>query len=184
MELIEKVKLSAFREWGAFYKIWIKMVDTINSLVSTVENLDTSVAGLEETSNKVTSISGTSTNTEYPSAKLLYDQLALKQNASTVKVYKAFIQQNGTLDPSAFPVQNGFSGTIVWTRQSAGTYVGTLTGAFTIAKTIVMFSNGVDAITSILRIDANTIGITTAAATTGVLTDELLYGNVLIEVYP
>lgn len=32
----------------------------------------------ESTSNKVTSISNTSTDTQYPSAKLLYDQLALK----------------------------------------------------------------------------------------------------------
>lgn len=35
-------------------------------------------AGAEVVTNKVTSISGASTDTEYPSAKLLYDQLALK----------------------------------------------------------------------------------------------------------
>ena len=34
----------------------------------------------EDKSNKVTSISNNSTNDEYPSAKLLYDQLALKQD--------------------------------------------------------------------------------------------------------
>ncbi len=38
-----------------------------------------SIAGKEDKSNKVTSISGSSTDTQYPSAKLLYDQLALKQ---------------------------------------------------------------------------------------------------------
>lgn len=38
-----------------------------------------STSGLEQTSNKVTSISSASTDTQYPSAKLLYDQLALKQ---------------------------------------------------------------------------------------------------------
>lgn len=32
----------------------------------------------EDNANKVTSVSGASTNTQYPSAKLLYDQLALK----------------------------------------------------------------------------------------------------------
>ena len=44
--------------------------------------LDTKQASLgytaENTSNKVTSISSSSTDTQYPSAKLLYDQLALK----------------------------------------------------------------------------------------------------------
>lgn len=34
----------------------------------------------EDVANRVTSISGASTNTQYPSAKLLYDQLALKLN--------------------------------------------------------------------------------------------------------
>lgn len=38
-----------------------------------------SLTGYEVTSNKVTSISGSSTDTQYPSAKLLYDQLAGKQ---------------------------------------------------------------------------------------------------------
>lgn len=40
--------------------------------------------GLEDARNKVTSISSSSTNTQYPSAKLLYDQLALKQNKSVI----------------------------------------------------------------------------------------------------
>lgn len=35
----------------------------------------------EDSANKVTSISGSSTNIQYPSAKLVYDQLVLKQNA-------------------------------------------------------------------------------------------------------
>ena len=37
----------------------------------------------ETTSNKVTSISAQSTDTQYPSAKLLYDQLLLKQDVLT-----------------------------------------------------------------------------------------------------
>lgn len=36
--------------------------------------------GLETNTNKVTSISSSSTDTQYPSAKLLYDQLQLKTN--------------------------------------------------------------------------------------------------------
>lgn len=41
--------------------------------------VDTGLALKEDVSNKVTSISGSSTDTQYPSAKLLYDQLATKQ---------------------------------------------------------------------------------------------------------
>jgi len=44
----------------------------------------TQLAGKEDTSNKVTSISSSSTDTQYPSAKLVYDQLALKQSTLTV----------------------------------------------------------------------------------------------------
>ena len=41
-----------------------------------------SISGKEDKSNKVTSLSGSSTDTQYPSAKLLYDQLATKAPAS------------------------------------------------------------------------------------------------------
>jgi len=44
--------------------------DTLNTNISYVP---------EDIANKVTSVSGSSTNTQYPTAKLLYDQLALKQ---------------------------------------------------------------------------------------------------------
>lgn len=39
---------------------------------------DSAESGAEVTTNKVTSVSGASTDVQYPSAKLLYDQLALK----------------------------------------------------------------------------------------------------------
>jgi len=42
------------------------------------------ISGKENTSNKVTSISSSSTDTQYPSAKLLYDQLQLKQNSASL----------------------------------------------------------------------------------------------------
>lgn len=45
------------------------------------EAANTLIENGEVTTNKVTSISGASTNTQYPSAKLLYDQLALKFDA-------------------------------------------------------------------------------------------------------
>ncbi len=39
------------------------------------------LSGKEASSNKVTAVSGSSTDVQYPSAKLLYDQLALKAAA-------------------------------------------------------------------------------------------------------
>lgn len=43
-----------------------------------------SIAGKEDKSNKVTSISSASTDEQYPSAKLVYDQLAGKANTSDI----------------------------------------------------------------------------------------------------
>lgn len=40
------------------------------------------ITGKEDSSNKVTSLSASSTDTQYPSAKLTYDQLALKANSA------------------------------------------------------------------------------------------------------
>lgn len=44
----------------------------------TGQQVNTKLTKAESTDNKVTSISSSSTDTQYPSAKLLYDQLALK----------------------------------------------------------------------------------------------------------
>lgn len=45
---------------------------------------DGATASYEQTSNKVTSLSSSSTNTQYPSAKCVYDNLATKQKSITV----------------------------------------------------------------------------------------------------
>lgn len=63
-------------------------------------------SNFEQTSNKVTSISSSSTNTQYPSAKLLYDQLALKQNTSTAVTHPASSAIGG-VDVPVFVNSNG-----------------------------------------------------------------------------
>jgi hypothetical protein len=55
----------------------------------------------ENTSNKVTAISGASTNTQYPSAKLVYDQLALKGNLATINTWALAQTFGSTLATSA-----------------------------------------------------------------------------------
>jgi hypothetical protein len=51
------------------------------------------------------------------------------------KVYTCEISQLGTSAPTATVYENTLGGTVVWTRSATGTYIGTLTGAFT-TKTI------------------------------------------------
>ena len=58
---------------GAGFLTGIDSTDVTNALGYTPEDSD----------NKVTSLSGSSTDTEYPSAKLVYDQLLLKQDSIT-----------------------------------------------------------------------------------------------------
>lgn len=51
---------------------------------NTLYLIDQSSETYEQTSNKVTSLSNSSTDTQYPSAKCVYDGLATKQKAITV----------------------------------------------------------------------------------------------------
>ena len=58
------------------------------------------ISGKENISNKVTSLSASSTDTQYPSAKLLYDQLALKADVNAIAANDAMIFK-GTIGASA-----------------------------------------------------------------------------------
>lgn len=58
--------------------------DNADIIDGALNTISTSVSGKESTTNKVTSISSSSTDTQYPSAKLLYDQLQLKTNHDNV----------------------------------------------------------------------------------------------------
>ena len=65
-------------------------ISNTNGLIRNDGSIDTStyltshqdISGKENTSNKVTSISSSSTDAQYPSAKLLYDKLETKANSS------------------------------------------------------------------------------------------------------
>lgn len=65
----------------------------LKRLFYTKDETDTNLNTKEDTSNKVTSISSSSTDTEYPSAKLLYDQLDTKLN-SKIRATTTFSPQN------------------------------------------------------------------------------------------
>lgn len=54
-----------------------------------------------------------------------------------VKTYRAALTQTGTDAPVATVRENTLGGEVVWTRSLAGSYVGTLAGAFPTAQTVV-----------------------------------------------
>jgi hypothetical protein len=57
------------------------------------------------------------------------------------KIYTALLSQTGTADPTVTVLGTNSLGTIVWTRNSAGSYSGTLSGAFPNGKTFVVIGS-------------------------------------------
>lgn len=105
-----------------------------------------------------------------------------------VKTYRALLTQAAGAAPTATVLENSLGGTVVWARGSAGTYTGTLTGAFTTAKTFIMQpgeSGTIAAVKNVIavRTSANVITITTGSG--GTLEDDVLSSYpVSILVYP
>lgn len=96
--------------------------------------------------------------------------IATMQDVNNPKVYVALLTQASTQAPTAAVLKNTI-GTIVWTRGTTGTYVGTLTGAFTVDKTIPGVASVVEELGSgnfvqIVQTSANVITIYTGTAAT------------------
>ncbi|MBI4946951.1 MAG: hypothetical protein HY840_11200 [Bacteroidetes bacterium] len=98
------------------------------------------------------------------------------------KKYVALLTQAGTAAPTAIVLENTV-GNIVWTRLSAGAYYGTLTGMFTLNKTLVLCtanpagSNMIQA----KAVDADRIIVGTVLSTNGTATDGFMT-NTSIEI--
>lgn len=126
----------------------IANVDTPGQTASNWNILNANISYVPENSaNKVTSLSGASTDTQYPSAKLTYDQLALKQATISfgtgvqtalgvnVGTAGAFVVNGGALGtPSSGTVTNltgtasiNINGTVGATTPASGSFT---TGAF------------------------------------------------------
>lgn len=110
------------------------------------------------------------------------------QQASSTKVYRALLTQSGTAAPVATVLENSLGGTVVWTRDSAGIYLGTLSGAFNSAKTFLSSPSLPNyasdyGISYIIVGDINTIQLKTQD--TAAFTDDLLSASpVQILVFP
>ena len=63
--------------------------------------------------------------------------------AASYLVYTALLTQSGTDAPVATVLENTLGGTVVWSYSDVGSYLGTLTGAFT-GNVIAMPTMGVD----------------------------------------
>lgn len=106
------------------------------------------------------------------------------------KVYTALISQSGTSAPTAIVLENTLGGTVVWSRSSGGVYHATLSGAFTINKTICQTSSTYGGLSNygmvIPRITStNFIEILSILPDTKTLTDGLLsLAPIEIRVYP
>jgi hypothetical protein len=130
--------------------------------------------------------------TDLGTASLQYRDIyitGLIKGASIPLKYTALISQSGTSAPTAIVLDNTLGGTVVWTRNSTGVYFGTLSGAFTVNKSIanIDMPNGtgnpitrlqwVFGSTSVLQISSKNSSET--------LTDGILSSAVIkIEVYP
>lgn len=77
---------------------------------------------------------GTGGVTGTPATRPVFDASGNIVELVEPKRYVALLFQSGTNDPTATVLENTL-GAIVWTRTSIATYLGTLTGAFTIGKT-------------------------------------------------
>jgi len=73
------------------------------------------------------------------------------------KIYNAILTQSSNLDPVATVLQNTLGSPIVWTRTSAGMYLGTLTSAFPTNKTLVQATNSTYKINMVGNISPNEI---------------------------
>lgn len=56
----------------------------------------------------------------------------------TALEYVALLSQSGTDAPVATVIKNTLGGTVVWTRDALGQYIGTLAGAFVDGKTVIL----------------------------------------------
>lgn len=111
-----------------------------------------------------------------------YDLMSAAGGAS-YDVYTAILTQSGTSAPTATVLENTLGGTVVWTYDAEGSYIGTLTGAFTADKTAI-FTGGFDGFYFSYRGTDNTIILNTYDETLTLANDYLNKNPIEIRVYP
>jgi hypothetical protein len=100
------------------------------------------------------------------------------------KKYVATVKQTGTSNPVVTVLENTI-GTIVWTRDGVGQYIGTLSTAFpTDTKTFTLVGKSNQNFFDLFRLNNDEVALL-SADTTNTLDDELLQDTAIeIRVYP
>ncbi len=104
--------------------------------------------------------------------------------------YVALLSQSGTDAPVASVVENTLGGTVVWTRDGPGSYLGTLSGAFPVGKTVVFAQAtlGSKPVSASVDGSGNAVGITTSSVDEvgwyGMTDGGLEGAGVMVRVYP
>ena len=98
--------------------------------------------------------------------------------------YVALLTQIGPDAPKEIVLENTLGGTVVWTRDGKGAYLGTLVGAFTENKTFI-FIQSTGAFSQIAYWDSeDNVQIQTKDSTTAFEDGQLLSASIEIRVYP
>jgi len=156
--------------------------------VQNVSGTNTLIQAKDLSSNIVFSVSGAGdvTGNSFIKTGGTADQILLANGTVGIrpKIYNALITQSSTGAPIVTVLGNNTIGTIVWTRTTTGSYVGTLTGAFTASKTMCFINNTVVGSNTFQQATANTVTLTTADSTGTLLDGRLTANSIKIEVYP
>jgi hypothetical protein len=110
---------------------------------------------------------------------------ALRTAAMRYKVYTALMLQSGSGAPTATIFDNTI-GAIVWTRVSAGIYMGTLSNAFTSNKTFALCDNkiGINNGTVKIVLNSTSVMLLNTYDNAGTPTDGILtFGFIELRVY-
>ncbi len=121
-------------------------------------------------------------------AKWLCTNVSIEgQSNVAYQSYVATVTQIGSSAPTATVFNNTLSGPIVWTRNSAGDFTGTLAGAFTANKTFLMLNgaNNADSIgTLTFGGSADTLALTCVDFGGTPVDGGLIKASIEIRVYP
>lgn len=165
----------------------VMRIDTSENLMvgTSVDNrykLQINGSGYFKDSIKVNNIPNSTTNDS-----VLVEHNNVVYKTVSPKTYTALLTQSGTSDPTAAVLGNNTVGSIVWTRNSAGNYTGTLSGAFTSNKTWLICQKGDGSgsfVNSLLsRASANAVTLD-VRDNSGTATDNFTNLSIEIRVYP
>ena len=154
---------------------------------------DQNLSGLQPLDSDLTTIAGlTPSNDDFIQRKAgawanrTIAQVKTDLGVPTYARYVALLTQTSTNAPVATVLENTLGGTVVWTYDSVGYYIGTLSAVFTANKTTLSIANNTSVADaySIAWIDANSVGIESGTTTPTNEDDKLNNTFIEIRVYP